>query len=162
MTMVMMTPVLIVVTSSDGLPDRWFPTMSQIERPGFDLQAHSTCSDGTLAPADVVARAAADQVTLFALSDHDTVAGIPEALAAAANHGLALSPAAELSAVHGGYEDLHILGYEIDHTDADLLAALDDFRADRGRRIRAMADRLRELGFALDDSRLNRETVGRP
>ena len=47
-------------------------------------------------------------------------------------------------AVHGGHEDLHILGYGLDHTDATLLATLEDFRADRIRRIHAMADNLRE------------------
>ena len=46
--------------------------------------------------------------------------------------GLTLSPAAELSAVHGGHEDLHVLGYELDVADADLIAILEDFRADRG------------------------------
>lgn len=136
--------------------------MSQFERPAFDLQAHSTCSDGALAPSEVVARAAAAGVELLALSDHDTVAGIPEALAAADRTRLTLSPAAELSAVHGGYEDLHILGYELDHEDRDLLAALEDFRTDRGRRVRAMAERMRELGFKLDDAALERATVGRP
>jgi predicted metal-dependent phosphoesterase TrpH len=136
--------------------------LQKTEHPTFDLQAHSTRSDGTLEPAAVVARAAAAGVELLALSDHDTVAGIPEALSAAQRHGVALSPAAELSAVHGGYEDLHVLGYELDHADAGLQAALQDFRADRGRRVRAMADRLRELGFELDDAALARETVGRP
>jgi 3',5'-nucleoside bisphosphate phosphatase len=136
--------------------------LQKTEHPTFDLQAHSTHSDGTLEPAAVVARAAAAGVELLALSDHDTVAGIPEALAAAQRHGVALSPAAELSAVHGGYEDLHVLGYELDHADAGLQAALQDFRADRARRVRAMADRLRELGFELDDAALARETVGRP
>src|SRR6188472_1697990 len=136
--------------------------MSQTELPSFDLQAHSTRSDGALEPEAVVARAAAAGVELLALSDHDTVAGVPEALAAATGHGLKLSPAAELSAVHDGYEDLHILGYELDHTDPGLLAALEDFRTDRGRRVRAMANRLRELGFALEDKALDRETVGRP
>jgi 3',5'-nucleoside bisphosphate phosphatase len=136
--------------------------MHETERPTFDLQAHSTRSDGALEPAEVVARAAAAGVELLALSDHDTVAGVPEALAAARDHGIALSPAAELSAVHGGYEDLHVLGYQLDHADRALEAALEDFRADRGRRVRAMADRLRELGFELDDAALDRETVGRP
>jgi 3',5'-nucleoside bisphosphate phosphatase len=136
--------------------------MTRSERPRFDLQAHSTHSDGTLAPAEVVARAARAGVGLLALTDHDTVAGVPEALAAARRHGLALSPAAELSAVHGGHEDLHVLGYELDHDDDSLSTALDDFRADRGRRIAAMAERLRELGFELDDTRLRRESVGRP
>jgi 3',5'-nucleoside bisphosphate phosphatase len=161
--MAMMTPVVIVVTSlQTRLPQEGFPTMTQTERPRFDLQSHSTCSDGALAPSEVVARAAQAGVELLALSDHDTVAGVAEALAAAAHNGLALSPAAELSAVHGGYEDLHILGYELDHEDPGLQAALTDFRADRGRRVARMAERMRELGFALDDAALQRETVGRP
>ena len=131
--------------------------------PAFDLQAHSTASDGTLAPADVVAHAAAAGVELLALTDHDTVAGVPEAQRAASEHGIRLSPAAELSSVHGEHEDLHILGYELDPSDPGLQAALEDFRADRGRRIWAMADRLRELGFELDESTLQgRESLGRP
>jgi predicted metal-dependent phosphoesterase TrpH len=136
--------------------------MDRAERPRFDLQSHSTRSDGLLAPADVVDKAAADGVELLALTDHDTVAGVGEALAAAELHGIALSPAAELSAVYGGHEDLHVVGYELDHEDANLLAALEDFRGDRARRIAAMADRLRELGFELDDERLARDAVGRP
>ena len=103
------------------------------DTPTFDLQSHSTHSDGALPPSEVVARAAAAGVELLALSDHDTVAGVPEALAAAREHGIRLSPAAELSSVHGEHEDLHILGYEIDPADPVLLAALEDFRADRGR-----------------------------
>ncbi len=128
----------------------------------FDLQAHSTCSDGSLAPAEVVAGAARSGVELLALTDHDTVAGVPEALAAARAHRIALSPAAELSAVHRGHEDLHVLGYELRHDDPQLRAALEDFRADRVRRIDAMAARLRELGFALDESRLIHPAPGRP
>jgi len=118
--------------------------------PTFDLQSHSTYSDGALAPAEVVARAANAGVKLLALTDHDTVDGVAEALAAARVKNLAVVPAAELSSVHGPHEDLHILGYALDHTDSTLLAALEDFRADRVRRIFAMADRLRELGFELD------------
>jgi 3',5'-nucleoside bisphosphate phosphatase len=133
------------------------------DAPGFDLQSHSTQSDGSLAPAEVVAQAAAAGVELLALTDHDTVAGVPEALAAARRHGIRLSSAAELSSVHGEHEDLHILGYELDVSDPGLQAALEDFRADRGRRIMAMADRLRELGFSLDDSSFAaRESLGRP
>jgi 3',5'-nucleoside bisphosphate phosphatase len=131
--------------------------------PTFDLQAHSTHSDGALPAAEVVARAAAAGVELLALTDHDSVNGVEEALAAAAENGIALSPAAELSAVHGGYEDLHVVGYELDHADSRLLASLEDFRADRGRRVHAMADRMRELGFAVEDAALEgRPSLGRP
>jgi predicted metal-dependent phosphoesterase TrpH len=132
-------------------------------RPTFDLQSHSIHSDGTLAAADVVARAAKAGVQLLALTDHDTTDGVAEARAAAREHGIAFSAAAELSAVHGGYEDLHILGYELDDADEDLRAALHDFRGDRARRIEAMAGRLRELGFELDDTPLQaRRAAGKP
>jgi predicted metal-dependent phosphoesterase TrpH len=133
------------------------------ERPSFDLQSHSVHSDGALPAAEVVALAAAAGVELLALSDHDTVDGVPEAVAAASEHGIALSPAAELSAVHGGHEDLHVLGYELDVSDPDLAATLHDFRGDRARRIEAMADRLRELGLELDDAPLRaRRAAGKP
>ena len=133
------------------------------DRPHFDLQAHSVHSDGALPAAEVVERAAAAGVELFALTDHDTVDGVPEAAAKARELGLRFSPAAELSAVHGGHEDLHVLGYELDVADPELIAILEDFRADRARRIEAMADRLRELGFELDDSPLvARREAGKP
>jgi len=131
--------------------------------PSFDLQSHSIHSDGTLAAAEVVARAARDGVELLALTDHDTVDGIPEAIRAARDHGIRLSPAAELSAVHDAAEDLHVLGYELDHSDASFRDRLHDWRSDRGRRIEAMADRLEALGFTLDRSDLyHRTSQGKP
>jgi predicted metal-dependent phosphoesterase TrpH len=131
--------------------------------PDFDLQSHSVESDGALRPAEVVAAAAASGIRLMALTDHDTVDGVGEALAAAREHGLRCSPAAELSSVSGEFEDLHVCGYELRHDDPELRATLADFRADRGRRIWAMADRLEQLGFALDRSELvARERAGAP
>src|SRR5918999_1306745 len=131
--------------------------------PRFDLQSHSVESDGALTPADVVAAAATSGIELMALTDHDTVDGVGAALAAAREHGLRCSPAAELSAVSGEFEDLHVCGYELRHDDPELRATLADFRADRGRRIWAMADRLEELGFRLDRSPLvERERAGAP
>lgn len=134
-----------------------------IDPPPFDLQAHSRHSDGVLEAAEVVDAAAAAGVELFALTDHDTVDGVPEAASRARELGVAFSPAAELSAVHGPHEDLHVLGYELDVSDADLVATLHDFRGDRARRIEAMAERLRELGFELDDTPLvARREAGKP
>src|SRR3954469_18971863 len=131
--------------------------------PDFDLQSHSVESDGVLRPADVVARAAADGMRVMALTDHDTVEGVTEALRAAQVHGVRCSPAAELSSVSGEFEDLHVCGYELRHDDPELRATLADFRADRGRRIWAMADRMEELGFAVDRSGLQaREKAGAP
>ena len=110
--------------------------------PTFDLQSHSTYSDGALAPAELVKRAADAGVKLFALTDHDTVAGVAEALQAARVKNIDLVPAVELSSVHADAEDLHLLGYDLDHTDSTLLDALEDFRKDRIRRIAEMAERL--------------------
>lgn len=131
--------------------------------PAFDLQSHSTQSDGALTPAQVVAAAARAGVELLALSDHDTVDGVPEALDAARREGIGLVTAVELSTVHGEHEDLHLLGYGIDHTDPHLLAELERYRSDRGARAERMADALRDCGFALDDAPLRaREAAGKP
>ncbi len=136
--------------------------------PDFDLQAHSTCSDGEWAPADVVAAAATAGVRLLALTDHDTVAGVDAALAAAAEREIDVVAAVELSALPGaGGADVHVLGYRIDHHDAGLRARLETFRADRELRIDGMAQRLEDLGLVLDRGEIARrrasgEPVGRP
>jgi predicted metal-dependent phosphoesterase TrpH len=130
--------------------------------PTFDLQSHSTCSDGALAPRAVVAAAHAAGVELLALSDHDTVDGVDEALEAAAACGLGLVTATELSAIDGDREDLHVLGYGIDHRSAELLDALERFRADRGARAHRMADALREAGLELEFPDRGDRPVGRP
>ncbi len=68
----------------------------------FDLQSHSTNSDGVLPAAEVVARAGKAGVQLLALSDHDTIAGVAEAIAAGEQHGVKVVPAVEISAVDEG------------------------------------------------------------
>jgi 3',5'-nucleoside bisphosphate phosphatase len=129
----------------------------------IDLQSHSLQSDGELPPAEVVKRAAEAGVELLALSDHDTVGGVDEALAEAREHSIGLLVATEISAVDAGYEDLHVLGYGIDHHDPVLLERLDDARADRGRRAERMVALLRELGFAIDETPLDeRRAQGKP
>src|SRR6478752_8841261 len=80
----------------------------------IELQSHSTVSDGQLKPADVVAEAAKAGVTTLALTDHDAVAGVPEAEAAARRLGVELVPAIEMSCVHEYAEDLHICGYWVE------------------------------------------------
>ena len=132
-------------------------------RPTFDLQAHSLHSDGALPPEQVVDRAKQDGIELLALTDHDTVDGVKAAARRAGELGIRLSPAAEISSVDGAYEDLHVLGYELDVDAPVLTEALEDWRADRGRRIEAMVDRLRELGFAIDPAPLQqRKAEGKP
>jgi len=99
----------------------------------------------------------------LALSDHDTVDGVDEARAAAAAHGIGLLAATEISAVDAGYEDLHVLGYGIDHHDRLLLERLSGARADRELRAERMAGLLVDLGYAIDDSALAvRRAAGKP
>ncbi len=133
--------------------------------PTFDLQSHSLCSDGELTPAEVVARAREAGIELLALTDHDTVAGVDDALAAAAAlGGIRVVPAAELSALDGEHEDLHILGYRLNHHDVGLLEALARWRADRHARGHRMVDALRAEGWALDvpESDPTGPPIGRP
>ncbi len=135
--------------------------------PSFDLQSHSDRSDGALTPAQVVTAAQAAGVELLALSDHDTVGGVQEALDTATAVGIRILRAVEISAVDGSHEDLHVLGYGIDHHDAELLEALQSFRADRETRAQRMAIALRELGLEFDDQLLaararSGRSIGRP
>jgi hypothetical protein len=128
-----------------------------------ELQSHSLYSDGELPPARVVELAAGAGVELLALTDHDTVEGVPEAMRAARAQGLALVPATEISAVDGDYEDLHVLGYGVRHGDPVLLDRLADARADRERRAERMAEILRELGFEIEEETLRaRREAGKP
>jgi 3',5'-nucleoside bisphosphate phosphatase len=135
--------------------------------PTFDLQSHSVWSDGALPPAEVVERAAHAGVELLALSDHDAIDGTDEALDAAAAFGVALVPAVEISSIDPAGDDLHILGYGVDHRDPVLLERLAAFRADREGRADRMLDALRELGFSVREEELNERRaagvpIGRP
>jgi len=135
--------------------------------PRFDLQSHSVYSDGALAPADVIAQAATAGVQLVALSDHDTLAGTDEALAAGTQHDIEVVPATEITIVDPVREDLHLLGYRVDHRDAGLLELLAASRADRDARAGRMAAALRAEGWELDEAVLRArsaagKTVGRP
>ena len=134
--------------------------------PSFDLQSHSTHSDGTLPAAEVVERAARAGVQLLALTDHDSVGGVSEALAAGERHGVRVVPAVEISALDDGAavtRELHILGYDIDHLGAPLSESLAAFLADREQRTLRMAAALRELGWQLDERELAaRQAAGRP
>ncbi|MCA1689892.1 MAG: PHP domain-containing protein [Actinobacteria bacterium] len=131
--------------------------------PDFDLQAHSTCSDGALPPSAVVARAAAAGVRLLALTDHDTLDGVAEALAAGPQHGVRVVPACEISALTDGGVDHHILGYQIDPGDAGLCDGLADSRAQRRLRAARMLTAFDELGLAVDELAIERlRDAGRP
>jgi 3',5'-nucleoside bisphosphate phosphatase len=131
----------------------------------IELQSHSTVSDGQLAPAGVVEEAAKAGVTTLALTDHDAVAGVPEAEEAARGLGIELVPAIEMSCVHEYAEDLHICGYWVD---LEKIAPACE-RAQQGRRERAgeIVENLRREGFdlTLDDAIREAgaaDSIGRP
>jgi 3',5'-nucleoside bisphosphate phosphatase len=109
-----------------------------------DMHSHSTASDGTSSPAEVMRRASAAGLDAIALTDHDTVAG-HRAAAEALPPGLTLVPGMELSCRLDGHS-VHLLGYLFDPADAELAAECARIRESRLRRARAMVDRLAELG----------------
>lgn len=115
----------------------------------YDLHSHSTASDGVLAPAALVRRARLAGLDGFALTDHDSVDGIAEALDAAAREGLELIPGIELS-LQVGQRDVHLLGYWIDHESAALRAVLVELREMRHARAERMVAKLRALGCAIE------------
>lgn len=115
-----------------------------------DLHTHSTCSDGSLAPAELVEKAAAAGVGVLALTDHDTTAGLADAGAAAGRLGVTLVPGVEISAAWR-HQSIHILGLWIDPSSRTLRDAL-DAQADRRRaRMRRICAALTKAGLPGDE-----------
>jgi predicted metal-dependent phosphoesterase TrpH len=107
-----------------------------------DLHIHSVHSDGVHTPTALVEMAARKGLRAIALADHDTVAGIDEALSAGTRHNVEVIPAIELSVEFRGFRDIHLLGYCIDHRDAVFEEKLALFRARRDERGQAIVDRI--------------------
>ncbi len=124
----------------------------------IDLHAHSTASDGTDVPSLVVRRGADAGLDVLALTDHDTVRGHAEAIAALPP-GLTLVPGAEISCAWQG-SSLHVLGYLFDPASPDLARELDLLRTDRDRRAREIVDRLRALGAGVTYDRVAELAAG--
>ncbi len=112
-----------------------------------DLHSHSNVSDGVLPPEQVVQRAAAQGVELFALTDHDEVAGLDAATQAADRAGLPIVPGVEVS-VTWGDTTVHVVGLGIEPRDARLLERLALVRAGRFRRAQAIGEQLEAAGIA--------------
>ena len=125
-------------TSPGAHPDPWHLNV--------DLHCHSTVSDGTLAPREVVRRAHRNGVQALALTDHDEVGGLAAAADEAARVGLCFIPGVEVS-VSWGDETIHVVGLRIDAQDAALLDGLAGVRGGRQERAMAMADGLAKAGI---------------
>lgn len=114
----------------------------------IDLHVHSTASDGSFSPREVVNLAAEADMTAIALTDHDTVSGIAEAVAAADELDLQVVPGVELSCIYKEKE-LHILGLYINYMDEAFLQYLNDTANKRKARNLEMLEAFRADGFDL-------------
>ena len=113
-----------------------------------DMHTHTSCSDGALAPAELVEKAAARGLQTLAITDHDTIDGIESAQQAGRVHGIRVIPGVELSIRFRGRE-LHLLGYCFDLTHTGFRDFLKQYQVFRSRRARAILVRLQELGMAV-------------
>ncbi|MGI8644134.1 MAG: PHP domain-containing protein [Thermomicrobiales bacterium] len=126
--------------------------MSATDLPGtksvVDLHTHTICSDGTLTPTQLIELASATGLQMVGITDHDSVAGIAEASTAADAHGISLVPGVELSSSVEGQE-LHLLGYFVDVTNAGFFAQLNELAGRRETRAYQMVQRLNDRGITV-------------
>lgn len=115
-----------------------------------DLHVHTTASDGVSSPSSVVTAAISAGLAAIAITDHDTVDAVDEALAAAAGSSLTVVPGIELSVDDEAAHDIHLLGLFIDHHNPALLTTLARLRECRVERARAMVAALAEAGHRID------------
>lgn len=134
--------------------------------PFIDLHCHSTASDGTLAPAEVVRLAVDHGLSALALTDHDTVAGVPEAAAQATRLGLDFLPAIEISCEYPHPGTMHLLGYGVNADSPVLRDLTRTLIAGRDSRNPRIVAKLSELGVAITMDEVRAEAggkvVGRP
>ncbi len=114
----------------------------------IDLHVHSTESDGTLTPEDLVAEAKKAELAAFALTDHDTCQGVGKAMPLAASAGIELIPGIELSTDYHGKE-VHIVGLYIDIENEQLLKKTAEYRKCRSERNALMVEALRKEGLSI-------------
>lgn len=136
----------------------------------IDLHIHSNYSDGALSPTELVEQAKAEGLTTIALADHDSAAGVPEALAAGVAREIEVIPAVELSVQFRTWQDIHLLGYGIDYTDGGFCERLNGFRERRERRNAEILQRVNEtlageMRTVIELSEVlayTRDAIGRP
>lgn len=119
----------------------------------IDLHIHSCFSDGTCTPEELVDLALDAGLKAIALTDHDTVAGVAEAIRCGREKGLPVIPGVELSCEYtvrpGRKKEIHILGYNLDYTQPELRDTLQKAAAERDQRNRKMCKNLNDAGFPI-------------
>ena len=118
-----------------------------MEEKFIDLHTHSTMSDGSMTPVEVVRHAKAQGLAAIALTDHDSIDGVREAMAEGERIGIEVVPAIEFSVK--AKTEMHILGYYIDIDNKELLGQLEMIKAVRKQRIVETCQKLNDLGFAV-------------
>lgn len=117
---------------------------------GIDLHTHTTASDGTCSPAELVGEAARRGVRVLAVTDHDSMEAVAPAMEAARRHApLQIVPGIEINTEDSGGE-VHVLGYFLDHEAGWLRELLREFREERAARVHRIVARLTELGHPID------------
>ncbi len=116
-----------------------------MEENRFDLHTHSCISDGTATPSEIVCIASRGKIKLLALTDHDNIMGVAEALEAGKEYGVPVLPAVEMD--NEWRHELHIIGLDVDPQNPTLLRALEIARDRRERRNRIIYARLKEAGY---------------
>ena len=109
----------------------------------IDLHLHSTYSDGTMTPAELVGCAAHIGLVAISVTDHDTVAGTDEAIAAGNETGVEVIAGLEISSEYRGL-NIHLLGYDFDWTNRQLLAVLDRIQKSRADRNKKIIEKLKQ------------------
>lgn len=130
----------------------------------IDLHTHTTASDGSYSPGELVAQAARNGLAAVAITDHDTLAGLPEATAAGQAHGVDVVPGVELSVADGDHS-VHLLGLFLPDRPGPLAEALAYLRERRHNRNRLILDKLRAQGVPVEYkavTALAKGAVGRP
>ena len=134
--------------------------------PFIDLHSHSTASDGSFSPAELITKAEEIGLSALALTDHDTISGIPEFISAASATGkVEAIPGVEVSVQFMGKE-IHIVGIFVDYTTESFLKMLDEIRTHRNQRNTLIIEKLQGMGFEITLQELldvaGGESIGRP
>lgn len=120
-----------------------------------DLHLHTTYSDGVLSPAEILTIKKQAGIEAAAITDHDTVSGVDEAIEAGRKLGIQVISGIELS-TYGRFE-VHILGYNFNHKNPDFLATLSEISALRKKRVQTVLEKLAKIGVAPDTTGIDFE-----
>ncbi|MBO4319579.1 MAG: PHP domain-containing protein, partial [Treponema sp.] len=131
----------------------------------IDLHTHSTASDGTMSPSELIRYASSRKISVIALTDHDTTSGLKEACQEAAKQGITFVPGIEIT-VNWPTGEFHLLGLGLTHSSQELKDTLLNLRQERKNRNRKMAEKLQENGVDISYEevyeRYGTENIGRP